>query len=205
MGNFAMSMKLYDNAFTEKIKKWTNDPNLTITSPDETRRVFQYRADIQNDKPIQLPLIAISRGKTIDVQNTSKKPTTFDSLTLEANDKKIITLQQIPIGLTYQIDIFTRYFEEADEYVRNFIFNIINYPKLQVIIPYNNINYPHTSNIRMINEVQDNSDIPERLIAGQFTRFTIGITVDDAYIWSVPIRDNLTLETELHVKLKDEK
>lgn len=57
----------------------------------------------------------------------------------------------------------------------------------------------------MINEVQDNSDIPERLIAGQFTRFTIGITVDDAYIWSVPIRDNLTLETELHVKLKDEK
>ena len=62
-----MSMKLYDNAFTEKIKKWTNDPNLTITSPDETRRVFQYRADIQNDKPIQLPLIAISRGKTIDV------------------------------------------------------------------------------------------------------------------------------------------
>ena len=48
-------MKLYDNAFTEKIKNWTNDPNLTITSPDETRRVFQYRADIQNDKPIQLP------------------------------------------------------------------------------------------------------------------------------------------------------
>lgn len=198
-------MRLYDDAFTEKIKKWTNDPNLTITSPDETRRVFQYRADIQDDKPIQLPLIALSRGKTLDVQNTSKKPSTFDSLVLEANDKKIITLQQIPIGLTYQIDIFTRYFSEADEYVRNFIFNIINYPKLNVVIPYNNINYTHTSNIRMISEVQDNSDIPERLIAGQFTRFTIGITVDDAYIWSVPIRDNLTLETELEIKLKDEK
>ena len=198
-------MRLYDDAFTEKIKKWTNDPNLTITSPDETRRVFQYRADIQDDKPIQLPLIALSRGKTLDVQNTSKKPSTFDSLVLEANDKKIITLQQIPIGLTYQIDIFTRYFSEADEYVRNFIFNIINYPKLNIVIPYNNINYTHTSNIRMISEVQDNSDIPERLIAGQFTRFTIGITVDDAYIWSVPIRDNLTLETELEIKLKDEK
>ena len=57
----------------------------------------------------------------------------------------------------------------------------------------------------MSNEIQDNSDIPERLISGQFTRFTIAITVDDAYIWSVPIRNNLTLETETKVLLKDEK
>lgn len=198
-------MKLYDDAITNKLKKWINDPNLTLTGPEETKRVFQYRADIKNDSPIQLPLITLSRGRTIDVQNTSKKPTTFDSLTLTANNKNIISLQQIPIGLNYQIDIYTRYFAEADEYVRNFIFNIINYPKLDIVIPYNNINYPHTSNIRLINEVQDNSDIPERLIAGQFTRFTIQLTIDDAYIWSVPVRDNLILETELEIKLKDDK
>ena len=200
-----MSIKLYDDAFTEKIKNWINDDRLRITGPDETRRMFQYRADTQNDEPIQLPLIAISRGKTIDVQNPSKKPTTFDGLTLEATKTSIKSLSSIPIGLSYQIDIYTRYLEEADEYFRNFAFNIINYPKLNIVIPYNGINYEHTSNIRMSNEVQDSSDIPERLISGQFTRFTIAITVDDAYIWSVPIRNNLTLETETKVLLKDEK
>lgn len=148
-----MSIKLYDDAFTEKIKNWINDDRLRITGPDETRRMFQYRADTQNDEPIQLPLIAISRGKTIDVQNPSKKPTTFDGLTLEATKTSIKSLSSIPIGLSYQIDIYTRYLEEADEYFRNFAFNIINYPKLNIVIPYNGINYEHTSNIRMSNEV----------------------------------------------------
>lgn len=87
-----MSMRLYDDALTKKIKNWTNDPNLTISSPDETARLFEYRADIKNDKPIQLPLIALSRGRTINVLNTSKKPTTFDSVTIEANEKKIVSL-----------------------------------------------------------------------------------------------------------------
>ena len=198
-------MRLYDDALTKKIKNWTNDPNLTISSPDETARLFEYRADIKNDKPIQLPLIALSRGRTINVLNTSKKPTTFDSVTIEANEKKIVSLSQIPIQLNYQLDIYTRYFSEADDYVRNFIFNIINYPKLDIVIPYNNINYLHTSNIRMMNEVQDNSDIPLRLSPGEFTRFTIQLTVDDAYIWSVPIRDNLILEADVQVRLKDDK
>ena len=198
-------MKLYDDAFTNKIKNWVNDNSLKITGPDETRRMFTYRADIKNDEPIQLPRIAISRGKTIGIQNISKKPTTFDGLTLEANENKIISLSSIPINLNYQIDIYTRFFQEADEYLRNFIFNIINYPKLDINIPYNNVNYTHTSNIRMMDEVQDNSDIPERLIQGQFTRFTIQINIDDAYIWSVPIRDNLILEAETQIKLKDEK
>lgn len=195
-----MSIRLYDEALLNKIKKWTSETNLTITSPDETRRLFQSKIDISNDMPIQLPLIAISRGKTIDVQNTSKKPTTFDGLTLEANKVGIKSLNQIPIGLTYQIDIYSRYMEEADEYLRNFIFNIVNYPKLDIIIPYNNINYTHTSNIRMQNEVQDNSDIPERLISDQFTRFTIQIFIDDAYIWSVPVRSTIKLETEVELK-----
>lgn len=122
-----------------------------------------------------------------------------------ANENKVVSLSNIPIGLNYQIDIYTRYFAEADEYMRNFVFNIINYPTLNIEIPYNNINYTHTSNIRLLSEIEDNSDIPERLIAGQFTRFTISITVDDAYLWSVPVRDTLTLETELEVKLIGEK
>lgn len=200
-----MSVGLYDKALTEKIQKWVSDPKMTITSPDETRRLFQYRADIKNDAPIELPLIALRRGKSINVINTSKKPTTFDGYTLQANEKNIMSISNVPISLDYQIDIYTRYFPEADEYVRNFVFNIINYPTLDISVPYNDVNYVHTSNIRLVNNIEDNSDIPERLIPGQFTRFTIGITVDDAYLWSVPIRrSNLTVEAEVQVKLRNE-
>ena len=53
---------------------------------------------------------------------------TFDGATIEATLKKSKSLQAIPIRLQYQIDIFTRYREEADEYLRNFVYNILNYP-----------------------------------------------------------------------------
>jgi hypothetical protein len=44
-----MAVKLYDEALINKIRKWVIDDKITITSPDETRRLFQYRADIEND------------------------------------------------------------------------------------------------------------------------------------------------------------
>lgn len=201
-----MAVKLYDEALINKIRKWVIDDKITITSPDETRRLFQYRADIANDQPIQLPLIAVSRGKTINVLNTQKKPSTFDGITIQANNNKVVSLVQVPISLDYQIDIYTRYMAEGDEYIRNFVFNIINFPQLDVTIPYNNLNYKHNSNIRMTNEIQDNSDIPERLIEGQFTRYTIGLTIDDAYFWSVPVKDTLKIEWDgVDVELASDK
>lgn len=45
--------------------------------------------------------------------------------------------------------------------------------------------------ISLNNEVQDNSAIPERLIHGQFTRFTMSIKIDDAYLFDVRIRDTI--------------
>jgi hypothetical protein len=41
-----MSIKLYDDALTKKIKNWVNDDRLKITGPDETRRLFQHLADM---------------------------------------------------------------------------------------------------------------------------------------------------------------
>ena len=74
--------------------------------------------------------------------------------------------------------------EEADEYVRNFIFNLINYPKLEIQIPYNDSPLSYTSFITLLESVEDNSDIPERLVPGQFSRFTLSIALNDAYLFS---------------------
>ena len=196
-----MAVRYYDEALKNKIQKWVGDDRIMITSPDETRRLFEYRADINNDQ-FTLPLITLRRGRDIQVLSTNKKPLTFDGMTLNATIEKSDQLNAIPVSVNYQIDIYCRYFAEADEFFRNFIFNIINYPKLQIEIPYNDAVIEHTSNIRLEQTVTDNSDIAERLSPGQFTRLTIPIYIDDAYIFDYRYRPNYSVEVIGEIGLK---
>lgn len=198
-----MAIRYYDNALVEKVKAWVKDPKMTVLSPSDSTRFFQMRADQLDDKPIKLPLIAISRDSEIEIISTAKKALTYDAghLTNDKNDHNKSTaevskvLNAIPIKLTYQLDIYTKYFAEADEYIRNFVFNFINYPRINIEIPYNDAKVLHNSTILLESSISDSSDIPERLIAGQFTRMTLRLTVDDAYLFSVPFMDNWKIES----------
>lgn len=185
-----MSVNFYDTALLNKFKKWVAGTQVQITGPEETRRKFQIQLDNNNDNPITLPLITISRLPSVIVNSTNKKPLTYDGWRKDNNGESGSQLNGIPITVEYQLDIYTRYLEEADEYLREFIFNIINYPKLKIEIPYNNAKIEHVSNIRLNGTVQDNSDIPERLIPGQFTRFTIPLNIDDAYLFDYKVKEN---------------
>lgn len=203
-----MSLALYDKALLNKIQKWVKDDTIKITSPNETRRLFEYIADINDDKPINLPLIALRRDSSVEILNTNKKPLTFDGKTIVYSTTergipfKGNILNAIPISLKYQLDIYTRYFEEADEYSRNFIFNFINYPLLTVEIPYNNSNLTANATIKLNSELTDNSDIPERLVPGQFTRMTLQLYIDDAYLWDYRAKDNVLINCETITELK---
>lgn len=194
-----MSVGLYDTTFLEKLKGWTKGTAVTIVGPDETNKLYQQIADGNNDTPIKLPFISLKRPGGFTILNTGKKPLTFDGATLDANYEKAKQLNAIPISIPYQLDIYTRYRNEADEYVRNIVFNIINYPKLDINIPYNNANYIHHSNIRLAGEVDDASDIPERLISGQFVRMSMKIDIDDAYLFDIRYRDVYSIEVGYEV------
>ena len=185
-----MAIRYYDDALTNKIKNWVKDPNMTILSPNESTRLFQLRADENNDKPLTIPLIALSRDPTFEILTTTKRALTYDGAHIEANHKKSELLNGIPIRIGYQLDIYCKYFAEADEYTRNFIFNLINYPNVRIEIPYNQSRVVHNSTIILSSSVTDNSDIPERLVPGQFTRMSIRFNIDDAYLFSVPFMDN---------------
>lgn len=195
-----MSASLYDQALVRKFKNWIKDQSLTITSPDETKRLFQYKADTTDDKPISLPLIALRRDPTFTILNTGKRPLSHDGWRKDSIAfEKTNQLNAIPIHLNYQLDIYTRYQEDAEAYVRNFIFNIINYPKLTITIPYNDSGILANSNIRLQADVVNNSDIPERLIPGQFTRYTLSLTIDDAYLWDYRTKDNWKIDADSEV------
>ena len=195
-----MATKLYDDALLEKLRNWTQNTSITVVGPDETRRLLEVIADKNNDKPISLPLIALTRSRGYEVLDygLGKQPMSFDGLTLNANYDQASQLNSIPIRLSYQLDVYTRYYEEADEYIRNLVFNIINFPKLIVNIPYNNENYKHSANIILNAEIEDNSDIPEQLVSGQFTRMTLRFDVDDARLWDVRYRDVYSICTGVY-------
>ena len=109
----------------------------------------------------------------------------YNGLVQQRGDKSVFILNAIPIKLNYQLDIYTRYAEQADDLSRNLMFNIMNYNKLLITIPYQGSNIPHRATMRVGTEIQDNSAVPERLVTGQFTRLTMNLDIDDGYLWDV--------------------
>lgn len=189
-----MGVRFYDEALLNKLKNWAAGQTVTITGVNETRRLFEIISDTNNDRSIKLPIIALSRPGGYTILNKNQRPLAHAGSTFAINQLRGAKVNAIPIAITYQLDIYTRYLEEADEYARNFVFNIINYPKLNIELPYENLGITHDANIRITSDVDDNSDIPERLIPGQFTRLTLGINIDDAYLFDVRIKDNMTIK-----------
>ena len=208
-----MAVRFYDEALTEKIQKWVSKKNeITVLKPEETTRLFKMTADEANDKPIKLPLIALSRKTKVSVLNTNKRPLSYDGMKIKAYDKdgnfvpqtSMLKLNAIPMQLEYQLDIYTAHMAEADEYMRNFVFNFVNYPNVKIEIPYNDCKLVHESTIYLDEDVEDNSDIPQRLVPGQFTRYTLSLTIDNAYLFSAAIKENILISSiELQTADKD--
>ena len=189
-----MSTRFYDEALTKKLSYWTKSTNVKIYSPSDTRQLFEVIADETDDKPIQLPIICIRRTGGFQIKNVAKQPLSYDAKTIAQSEQKAMKLNAIPVQINYQIDIYTRYFDEADEFVRNLVFNFINFPSLTVLLRYLDQELEHKSTIVLSDEVVDNSDIPERFVKGNFTRLSINLSIPDAYLWDVRIKDTSHIE-----------
>lgn len=199
-----MAIRFYDEAITEKIKAWIKDPNLKVLSPNDSTRLFQLRADEHLDKPLTLPLIAISRDSDYEILSTAKRTLSYDGGHIAANEDKSELLNAIPVRISYQLDIYCKYFAEADEYAREFIFKLINQPNIRIELPYNNSKIVHDSSINLESTVSDNSNIPEKLISGQFTRLSIRFNLNDAYLFSIPFMKNWKIEETNKIIVQEE-
>ncbi len=193
-----MACRYYDDLIVAKLKRWIPESSqLRVLKPSESKRLFQLTADDNKDTAFKLPLIALSRNNDIELLSNIKNSMSFDGLRLRGNEKATAQLNVIPIKLEYQLDIYTKRYEECDEYVREFLFKLINNPLLVIDIPYNSKSYDqvvtHTANIRVLSTVSDTSDISERVFSGQFTKFTIQLEIQDAFLFSIPYRTNWRL------------
>ena len=183
-----MAINYYDEAVTQKIRGWLADASkLRVLSPDESNRLIQLAADDSNDKPITLPVVAISRNKDIELGSAIKQNKSFDGYILNGlGTSTTVHMNVIPIKTTYQLDIYTKKRIEADEYVRQYLFKLINNPQIVIEIPYNNFILRHTANLRVLNTISDTSDIPTHVFAGQFYKWTIQLELQDGFLFSVP-------------------
>lgn len=184
-----MAINYYDEAITQKIKGWLADSSkLRVLSPDEHTRLVQLAADESNDQPLKLPLISITRNKDIEIESTIKQNRSFDGLIIGKDNDAATTihLNVIPIKVNYQIDIYTKKRIEADEYVRQYLFKLINNPQIIIELPYNNYVVRHTANLRVLGTISDTSDIPTHLFAGQFYRWSIQLELQDGFLFSIP-------------------
>lgn len=192
-----MSVNLYDQAVTDKINSWlpkARNKSIKVLSPEETARLFSIEADEKNDEPLSLPLVAISRDNTIEILQKTMTPMSFDGLMLDATTKKTLQLDGIPININYQLDIYTRFADEALALVREFMFKLINNPQINIELPYNNQHFKHVSSLIMEEQIEDTSAISERLFPGQFSRWTLRFRVDGAYMFNLPYVDNVQME-----------
>lgn len=189
-----MATYLYDEALLEKLRGWTHSTQITVLGVNETTRLFEQIGDTNSDTPIKLPLITLSRSRGYNIINsgTTKRMMSYEGVSY---NKSIYnkdtedafattdTISAIPVSLSYQLDVYTKFAKEADILMRNLIFNLINYPAFEVEIPTSHAT--HVARITLNDTVEDNSDIQERFVPGNFTRLSILFTVDDAYLWDV--------------------
>ena len=189
-----MSAILYDNALINKLKKWTEKADVQIYGPSDQYRIFQINADKSNDKSFKLPAIVLSRnGYSID--NISKRPMVWDGKKIEADENKVKQINAIPIKLDYNIEVYARYYDEADSYMREIIFNVINYPRLDIEIPYLGFNTIHASNIRISSSsIEDNKQGGLLSFNDQICSLKLQINIDDAYLWDSRVRTTVSIE-----------
>lgn len=189
-----MALEYYDDIITAKISRWLpSTAKVRVLRPNETKRLFEMQTNDTGDKPIQLPLISLSRNNDIELLINVKTPKSYTGVKLAQTREQSLLLNAIPIKLQYQLDIYTKHADEGDEYLRQFLFKLINNPSFKIIIPYNGINLEQIANIRVLNTVSDTSEIQERLFSGQFTRWTIQFEILDAFLYDAPYKKNWQL------------
>jgi hypothetical protein len=188
-----MAIRYYDDILAAKLKRWNPNPNLRVLKPDEVKRLFAATALDSGDKPFTLPCIALSRNNDLEIETNIKTPKSYAGLKLRQTESETLVLNAIPVKPQYQIDIYTKTVEEGDEYLRQYLFKLINNPVIKIIVPYNGVNMEQIANIRVLNSVSDTSDIAEQLFPGQFTRWTLQLEIQDAFLYDVPYRKNWKL------------
>lgn len=199
-------MFLYSNAILEKLRELTANSETPILITDLGDNLFRRSILGSNSstEEVKLPLIGLSRtgwrlsrdknysmlksGVSRDLFEDSDDQEYSIETFKEVRDNKPAIVQAIPIEIDYQLDIVTNTLIENDMIVREFFFYFLQNPTLVVKVPYQ-LDFNHTVNFIIGDEVEDNSDIENQERNGFYTRQTLTFSTEGAYLWKSDYRD----------------
>ena len=205
-----MAFRYYDDIIAAKITGWMpSAANIRVLRPDETKQLFETLANDSKHERLTLPLIALSRNNDITLDLNIKNSKSYDGYRLSQDESGTSLLNTIPVKLMYQMDIFAKKVSDAEDYVREYLFKIINNPTVKIGVPNASTNASDdylyfTANMRVLDTVSDTSSIPQRLFTGQFSRWTIQIELQDAYLFNIPYKQNWKLYIDENNLLPDD-
>lgn len=204
-----MATFIYDEALVKKFNSWTSSENIHVYGPNETSRMFEVMADESGDESIKFPIIYLERNRSYRLINNAqtKRPLSYDGSLLNQFDDSAQMLNGLPISLDYVVNVYAKQAKQADILMRNLLFNIINYPGFEVVVPnvriYNEETedyetFSHTARMELSsNDIQDNSNEQQRFIEGNYTKLSALISVNDAYLWDVRQHRNAEIEIRI--------
>ena len=189
VGVYAYDMSIIDDFRARFNYKKDGTPKTNnIIQITNSENVFEIIGDLENDN-IQFPIISLTRTGWSIKDFHQETQTHLGALVdyIEPTDKKDdrlkqVRLQAIPIKINYQVDIWTQNRADNDILARELIWFYTLNPQLLVKIPHG-LNAKHVFNVMFDFDIVDNSDIVEHNSKGRYYRQTLGLYVDDAYLW----------------------
>lgn len=181
-----MAIRFYDEAIANKINEWfPSEYGIQVLKPDEVTRLYENKLDQNKDKPIKFPFVALSRDTTVELKLATQNPQTWGGKLISSDGNESLVMRNIDMSLKYQLDIYAAKAVQADELLREFVYKIMSDNQIVIEVPYNGQHIRHTSVMTLSNQIEDTSSIGERLFPGQFTRWTLHISINDAHLFSI--------------------
>jgi len=174
-----MSVYLYDEALVSKFREITGDERIHIVPPDNA---IEFLASIDNDK-VKYPAVVLSRN-SVTLQDYRNQAVSLKGQSAKINDENLVVKAKlIPLRVEWSVDVFTVDRFSCDEIIRELVFYLISYPRLEVKVPYG-LDIPQNFDIIVSPEIVDNSDLIEHSNRGVSFRETLTIYTENAHFYS---------------------
>lgn len=200
-----MSAYLYDEAIVENLRQVIGDNRIQILPVD---RVFDVIPRLNDDKLI-LPLVTLTRTGWSIRSSEANHSAKYEGATSRIyrtdpkfNTNRIQKFQFVPMRLDYSIDVWTKTRRENDEFIRELFWYFMISPTLTIKVPYA-LDFDHNFNIFISDDIEDNSDVAQHQLKGEYFRQTLNIYTDDAKLWKSTERDPTTVEIHYVLRQQD--
>lgn len=189
-----MNLSVYDKGVLEKFREVFD--NSVLAQSDSA---FRTAEELLGE--VKLPLISIYR------EDFNIKPARFNIgqrmrgssiVSKTEDDSEIKAIQDIPLDISYQIDIWTRRKEDIDIIVPEVVFWLVDNPNISIDV--DGIDHEIEFPLVLDEDVSDNTDIMSFENKGRIFRITLSANITDARIFAFKdVKTVLTTDIEYEV------